>query len=970
MRGARAVLAGRWLVAALLLARPAWGGPVEIRVRSEGPPPLTRVVITGGGDALRVVDRTPGATVPDGQALGAGSAFRDEITLELPATPAPRAAAIDVSDDLVTEVRVDAAGAGSRVVVFVRQPVTYEVRRAPDRGGLEIVLRPLDPARTPVSVLDATQAARDDEGADGEVAVDAEELSYDQANDAVMARGAVTLRRGDMTLQADEVRFDRKNQIARAAGRVSLIDPEVAVRGSAAEVDIDRELGWVDDAHVELPENRYRLTAKRVEKCGPATYRAADGFFTTCRCGGLEKPSWSLGGEETEVTLGTFGQARGATFRVKDVPVLYFPRLAFPAATERQTGLLLPRLGYSNRRGFQYEQPFYWAIDKSSDATVVTDLETEARLGGAVEYRYERSARARGAFTAAYFNEFLRSPDEEDKTEAPGVGTDPDTPQNRFAFVGRHVQPFVYDSTFYLDLFAISDDLFLREVDFPGAVDAGSHARNTRFTRSRTGVVKAWDGGLLQLETAYFQDLIDPQELTLQQAPEIAAEHAVPLFGGRAVARVAGDTTVFAREQGFDGWRTQVAPEVFVPFQLGPFAFGSVRGVVREQLYYLMDREQVGIAVPDNERIQPRFRQARPDELAPLDRTHSEESAEVSARLGTQLARVYDFPHLGFARVRHTIEPEVRFVYVPPVSRELESVVLPACTGAPGEREGIDCNGRLFAEGYLFDQADAINRRSFLAYGVTSRLFGREADPAPAADGAKAPPAGPPRELARVSLLHGYDVSREVVNDSHASDVDLALRFTPVRYGGLGYSATVSFEEQKLIGQSIGLFLHEPWEPESGLESLQQPTALLASYRFVTENASRGLAPDSAEEALFRNDGVEELTAGVYLRLGDYLGFSYLSRYDFTDTLGAGRRIIGPHFLEQTFLLRVLSRCNCWVFDIGVSDRFDTDELSVRAQLTLVGLGGTGSTQGLERTMGRTAIPGLIAPTSMRGVNW
>jgi hypothetical protein len=46
----------------------------------------------------------------------------------LPEVPLERALVIDVSGDLVSEVRVRPEGPGSRVVVFVRQPVGYVVR--------------------------------------------------------------------------------------------------------------------------------------------------------------------------------------------------------------------------------------------------------------------------------------------------------------------------------------------------------------------------------------------------------------------------------------------------------------------------------------------------------------------------------------------------------------------------------------------------------------------------------------------------------------------------------------------------------------------------------------------------------------------------------------------------------------------------------------------------------------------------
>jgi LPS-assembly protein len=935
--------------------------PLEVRVRSAGPGAATRLAIVLEGATGRVVDRTSGASPPAAGALGQGTTFADEIVLGLPDVPPARQAQIAVADALVTSVRLG----GDALVVFVRQPVAYVVRPGPD-GGLEVTLTAAPPVATrpgkrvgpaPPRRLPGTA------GADDRVAVDAESVSYDQTADTVAAAGEVTISRGVMTLQADRVEYDRKNEIARARGHITLLDPEMTIQGGDAEVDLGREVGWVEEAAADLPDNRFRLEAARLEKCGPVQYRARDATFTTCRCGGVERPTWTVTGDEAEVTLGSFGTARNARFRLLDVPILYVPRLAFPAATERQSGLLLPRVGLSNRDGFQYQQPVYWAIDKSSDATIVADVETAARVGGAAEYRYVLSEQARGALTAAYFNEHIGGNLDDD--EARGIVSDPDVPENRYALVGRHVQPFVAGSTGYADLFFIGDDLFLREIDFPTSIDAGGHPHNTRFTRSRTGVIKTWEGGLLQVEGQYFQDLIDPQELALQQVPEIAAEHAIPLWDGRLVARMAGDTTIFLREQGFDGWRTQLAPELFVPLRFGRFLQGSVRGVAREQLYYLFDTEQVGLAIPDNERILPKFRQVPTALLPALDRTHAEESAEVTARLGTQFSRVYEFPHWGFTRLRHTIEPETRFTYVPEISRRFESIVLPPCTGAANERVGIDCDGRLFTEPYLFDQADAINRRTFLAYGVTTRLFGRPAAPAPSpgtgAGGAE-PPAEPARELFRLSLLHGYDVTRDVVDGSHASDVDVAFRVTPVRFAGLGYNATVSFQNRELVGQSVGFFLREPWSPPPGLEDLQQPSTLMASYRFVTENASRGLAPNSAEEALFQNVGVEELAAGVYLRLGDRLGVSYWSRYDFTTSVVPGREVIGPHFLEQTLLVRFLSRCNCWMLDVGVRDRFDTDETSAVVQFTLVGLGGggTGGTAGL-RGGGIGAIPGLAS---------
>src|SRR5207248_8663026 len=146
--------------------------------------------------------------------------------------------------------------------------------------------------------------------------------------------------------------------------------------------------------------------------------------------GGLERPSWSIAGDRTDIKLQGAGVVHSMTFRLNDFPDLYLPAMPFPANTERQSGFLIPRLGYSNRRGFQYEQPFFWAINKSSDATVAVDLETAARVGVIGEYRYALSRTAHGAFSAAYFNEAIR----ENTEGTRGPGNQPvDVPENRFA---------------------------------------------------------------------------------------------------------------------------------------------------------------------------------------------------------------------------------------------------------------------------------------------------------------------------------------------------------------------------------------------------------------------------------------------------------------------------------------------------------------------------------------------------------
>ncbi|MCW5893816.1 MAG: LPS-assembly protein LptD [bacterium] len=971
--------------------------PIEVRVLSTpGVLPATRVALRAGGDA-EIEDRTVGARPAGREQRGVaslGDTFAGEITLFLRGATVARPSAIEVGDPLVSAVRMFPEAGGTLVVVFVRRPVAYSVSRPSAAGEITLSLKArARPATAKTKRKPPAASAAQDTG---EIAVDAAELQYEQNTDVLVARGDVTLTRGATTLRADEVRYDRRSNVVEAKGNVVLTDEEGTVEGDAARIDMEDETGWVDAAEGEFVSNGYMLRADRLTKKGGPCYEVRNGIFTTCRCGGLEKPSWSIAGRGTEVTLNGTGVVRDATFRVQDVPVAWVPWMTFPANTERQSGFLVPRIAYSNRRGFQYEQPFYWAINKSSDATIALDVETAARIGIVSEYRYALDKDTRGNFTGAYYNESLGGTQKDEDVLRP-IGSDISlkTPENRFAFAGRHRQPGPFDSLFYFDLFAVSDDLFLREINnFARTVHGDLAIRSTRFTRSRTGLIKTWTGGLVQGEATYYQDLIDPQQLAPQRLPQVRAEHAEPVFWNRVVARLSGQAVDFQREDGFDGLRGTASPELFVPFNLGRYLGGSVRGSLRGTGYHLTSDEQVALIVPTTpfyrlcRDLPPKDRnpglncvRGRRDQnftysnfraapfLPDLDQNQFQGSGEVHARVGTEFSRVFDADGLfGQAKFRHTIEPEAQYLYIPPLGRVRNEIRLPPCQLSPngrrlkaGQVAGGNCNATAFTNDYLFDEIDAINFRNFASYGITSRLLGRPTAP-PRAPGAKPAPPPATKELLRASILHGYDFSRDIVGDSHASNVDMGLRLTPSDWLGASYNATWDFEDGDVVGQNVGLVFREPWWRPSAGNRFQTASAVAVSYSFVKESAN-AVGAGVPIQAGFFNVGVEDVVGSVYLRLGDYAGFTFIARYD----LDGGPvvrengtvEVVGPGFLERDYLFRLISKCNCWAIEAGVAEKTNPDETIFRLQITLLGLGSYGS--------GRTANYVGMAPLQNLG---
>src|SRR5262249_4941857 len=162
------------------------------------------------------------------------------------------------------------------------------------------------------------------------------------------------------------------------------------------------------------------------------------------------------------------------------------------------------------------------------------------------------------------------------------------TPENRWIVAGHHRTRFDDGALMYLEVLRISDDNFLREIHaFSSNNSSDISIRSTRYTKSSLGTIKTWEGGDAPLDTRAYRDLIAPQQFPLNRLPRISAEHAIPLLGGLAVARLPGEAVDFQRSTAYDGFRLDLAPELYVPFHFDRYLFGSLRGNLRETAYHM-----------------------------------------------------------------------------------------------------------------------------------------------------------------------------------------------------------------------------------------------------------------------------------------------------------------------------------------------------------------------------------------------
>ena len=201
--------------------------------------------------------------------------------------------------------------------------------------------------------------------------------------------GAIYHLRGDVEVdfrayhfRAAEVTYDSDTGEVQATGQVVFDGGErnEHVEASHAVYNVNTETGTFYDvvgmigarfrgkSIILTTSNPFIFTGKVVEKQGRNRYIVHHGIITSCT---LPHPKWTFDAEKVDVVIGEDAKIYHSTFRIKKVPIFYFPYAQHPVDNlGRQTGFLLPSGGQSSRKGTILGESFYWAINRSMDATI------------------------------------------------------------------------------------------------------------------------------------------------------------------------------------------------------------------------------------------------------------------------------------------------------------------------------------------------------------------------------------------------------------------------------------------------------------------------------------------------------------------------------------------------------------------------------------------------------------------------
>lgn len=749
----------------------------------------------------------------------------------------------------------------------------------------------------------------------GKVDLSGSEFIYDAHTDTFIARGNARLAQGPTLLQADEMQFNRRNQTLAAHGNVRLSDPEVDVTASSAEVNVDEETGQLHNARITVKQSDYYLAGREITKFLGQHYRVRDGYFTTCGCES-GTPSWSIAGREIDASLGGKGIVKDAKFQILGHTVMDIPYAVFPADTERQSGFLSPLMGQSRLRGFQYFQPYYLDINRSMDATVAFDVETSARVGGMAEYRLQNGVDDYMRVTGGFFNESIRSSANADVVD--NQIADPTVPINRYGLIGEMRQHLTPDLVAYADGIMTSDSIYLRDMDvytLSTGYRFSSDYGLLRTGNSDFGLIQSFENSYLMLDGMWIQDYIQAQQFALQKMPELLWSGRQNLGFGSAFVDYDFQAVNYLRSNGIDGMRFDLHPQLTVPWRLKDYLYGWGRLGLEETAYDVSGHDitifPVGSYDPATGQVLANNNQLGENpSLAPGGFLHRE-LIDGGFTIGSRLQKIYDLHWRTLEKLKHTIEPVVSYDYVPVVDQSQ----LP-----------------------IFDETDRVEPRSLLTWGVVSRLYGKfssreESSNAAATDsseqtgGAQAPASfqsggGSVTELAEFSLLHEYDTSHALTPaGARFSDISANATVYPTTYASLGSFTDFNPNTRQFAGETVFMALRPPWyhpEPQQQQRLGRAYTGgpyLQLNYSFVGGRTA-----------------VQQIGGRAYYEFFDRIGLYYEPSYDIAD----------GKMLYSEYGLRLKSKCDCWIFDVGVNDSINPSEVQIFVQLTLGGLGSIG----------------------------
>ena len=191
---------------------------------------------------------------------------------------------------------------------------------------------------------------------------------------------------GLSTITAEEASYDETAGVLQIPKSVVFENPDLIIFGESAKLLTKEKTTIIDGADYQILSIPARGTARQIRVENGANIELDEVTYSTCTS---VDNSWELSAKKIVINNQSGeGKARNLVLRLKDIPIIYLPYLSFPINDQRKTGLLVPNLGRSSKRGLEISLPYYWNLAPNIDLTTTPTLMAKRGVQLSAELRF------------------------------------------------------------------------------------------------------------------------------------------------------------------------------------------------------------------------------------------------------------------------------------------------------------------------------------------------------------------------------------------------------------------------------------------------------------------------------------------------------------------------------------------------------------------------------------------------------
>jgi len=475
----------------------------------------------------------------------------------------------------------------------------------------------------------------------------------------VIGEGNVVMQRiegeggSGLVLKADWVEYNVDKGTVHARGNLSMQSAKENVVAAEAVLNLYDETASLTDTTLYIPDSNLHFTGGKAEKTGPITYHFENGSFTTCPLEEGKTPPWRFSSAEATVKTEGVTVLKHTVLRVKEIPILYSPYLAFPVYQKRKTGFLLPEFSQSNRNGTGLITPYFVNLSPSTDITLYPGYLARRGMTAGIEARYIADYGSQGTLAASYQYDKTKDEIGDDYKDDDYLRTD----QHRYWIRGKIDHDFGNDLNAKLDVDLVSDRDYLQEFErsiigfdesnrtFLRQFNRGLEEQTLPYRSSRLNVSKIFNSSFLGGQFVGIDDLEDDDTdgTAVHTLPNIIYDGVLNIPRSDLHLTWNDNYVNYWREEGIGEHRLDLHPRIVSRMPFGQLVEGTLSAGIRETLYSIEEHGSKWNWDADNSQYRTAW--------------------DVKGEIATTLARDFQGDFGPYSWISHLIRPELEYEY-------------------------------------------------------------------------------------------------------------------------------------------------------------------------------------------------------------------------------------------------------------------------------------------------------------------